>query len=42
MAKEALDKELRDESIYLNRLDRAWRAVDDALDMNRDDLLLLV
>ena len=42
MAKEALDKDLRDESAYLHRFDRAWRAVDDALDMNRDDLLLLV
>ncbi len=42
MAQEALDKDLRDESTYLLRFDRAWRAVNDQLDMNNDDLLLLV
>lgn len=42
MAQEALEKDLQDESAYLQRFDRAWRAVNDALDMNNDDLLLLV
>jgi hypothetical protein len=42
MAQEALVHDLRDESDYLHRFDRVYQAVNDAVDMNNNDLVLLV
>ena len=42
MAQEALDRDLQNESAFLQRFDRAYRAVNDAVDMNNDDLVLMV
>ena len=42
MAHEALDKDLRGESAFLARFDRVYKAVNDAIDMNGNDLALLV
>ncbi len=42
MAQEALDRDLRDESAFLHNFDRAYRAVNEAVDMNNNDLVLLV
>lgn len=42
MASEALDHDLRAESEFLQRFDRVYRAVNDAVDMNNNDLVLLV
>ena len=42
MAQEALDKDLRGESEFLVRFDRVYQAVNDAIDMNGNDLALLV
>lgn len=42
MAQEALDKDLRGESEFLARFDRVYKAVNDAIDMNGNDLALLV
>jgi len=42
MAQEALDRDLHDESHFLQRFDRAYRAVNDAVDMNNDDLVLMI
>lgn len=42
MASEALDHDLRAESAYLQRFDQVYKAVNDAVDMNNNDLVLLV
>ena len=42
MAQEALDKDLRGESEFLVRFDRVYKSVNDAIDMNGNDLALLV
>lgn len=42
MAQEAFDKDLRGESAFLARFDRVYKAVNDAIDMNGNDLALLV
>lgn len=42
MASEALDQDLRDESDFLLRFDIVYKAVNDAVDMNNNDLVLLV
>ena len=42
MAHEALEKDLREESDYLLRFDRLYRALNEAIDMNNNDLTLLV
>ena len=42
MASEALDQDLRDESAFLQRFDLVYKAVNDAVDMNNNDLVLLV
>jgi len=42
MASEALDHDLRDESAFLCRFDAVYKAVNDAIDMNNNDLVLLV
>ncbi|MCK9213928.1 MAG: hypothetical protein WA134_07305 [Rhodoferax sp.] len=42
MASEALDHDLRDESAFLHRFDLVYKAINDALDMNNNDLILLV
>jgi len=42
MASEALDHDLRDESAFLHRFDRVYKAVNDVVDMNNNDLVLLV
>ncbi|MDP2769146.1 MAG: hypothetical protein Q8O81_04840 [Giesbergeria sp.] len=42
MAQEALDKDLRGESEFLARFDRVYKAVNDAIEMNGNDLALLV
>jgi len=42
MASEALDHDLREESAFLQRFDHVYRAVNDAVDMNNNDLVLLV
>ncbi len=42
MASEALDQDLRDESAFLHRFDLVYKAINDALDMNNNDLVLLV
>lgn len=42
MASEALDHDLRDESAFLRRFDAVYKAVNDAVDMNNNDLVLLV
>lgn len=42
MASEALDHDLRDESVFLRRFDAVYKAVNDAVDMNNNDLVLLV
>lgn len=42
MAQEALDKDLRGESEFLARFDRVHNVVNDAIDMNENDLALLV
>jgi len=42
MASEALDHDLRDESAFLQRFDLVYKAVNDAVDMNNNDLVLLV
>lgn len=39
---EALEHNLRDESTFLHRFDRVYQAVNDAVDMNNNDLVLLV
>ncbi len=42
MAQEALDRDLQNESAFLPRFDQAYRAVNDAVDMNNDDLVLMI
>ena len=42
MAQEALDRDLQNESVFLQRFDQAYRAVNDAVDMNNDDLVLMI
>lgn len=42
MAREALEQDLRDECAFLHRFDRAWRAANEAVDMNNADLVVLV
>jgi hypothetical protein len=42
MAQEALEKDLQGESDFLVRFDRVYKAVNDAIDMNGNDLALLV
>ena len=42
MASDALDHDLRDESAFLHRFDVVYTAVNDAIDMNNNDLVLLV
>jgi len=42
MASEALDQDLREESTFLHRFDLVYKALNDALDMNNNDLVLLV
>lgn len=42
MAHEALDKDLRGESAFLARFDRVYKAVNDAIDINGNDLAPLV
>ena len=42
MASEALDHDLREESEFLHRFDVVYQAVNDAVDMNNNDLTLLV
>lgn len=42
MAQQALDHDLRDESDFLRKFDVAYRAVNEAIDMNNNDLVLLV
>lgn len=42
MSSEALDHDLRDESEFLRRFDAVYKAVNDAVDMNNNDLVLLV
>lgn len=42
MAQEALDLDLRQESDFLRRFDAVYKAVDDDLDMNNNDLTLMV
>lgn len=42
MAQEALDRDLQNESAFLQRFDQAYRAVNDAVDMNNDDLVLMI
>ena len=42
MAREALEQDLRDECAFLLRFDRAWRAANEAVDMNNADLVVLV
>lgn len=42
MASEALDHDLRDESEFLRRFDIVYKAVNDAVDMNNNDLVVLV
>ena len=42
MAQEALDHDLRSETDYLTRFDRAYTAVNQAVDMNGNDLVNLV
>ena len=42
MASEALERDLRDESVFLHRFDLVYKAVNDAVDMNNNDLVLLV
>jgi hypothetical protein len=42
MASDALDHDLRDESEFLRRFDVVYKAVNDAVDMNNNDLVLLV
>ena len=37
-----LDHDLRAESVFLRRFDRVYKAVNDAVDMNNNDLVLLV
>lgn len=42
MASEALDQDLRQESLFLRRFDLVYKAVNAAVDMNNNDLVLLV
>lgn len=42
MASEALEHDLRDESEFLQRFDLVYKAVNDAVDMNNNDLVLLI
>ena len=42
MAQEALDRDVQNESAFLQSFDQAYRAVNDAVDMNNDDLVLLI
>ena len=42
MAKESLDLDLRNESAFLMKFDKAYKAVNDELDMNNNDLTLAV
>lgn len=42
MATEALEHDLQDESVFLRRFDVVYQAVNDAVDMNNNDLVLLV
>lgn len=42
MASEALEHDLRGESVFLRRFDLVYQAVNDAVDMNNNDLVLLV
>ena len=42
MAAEALDHDLRNESAFLHRFDVVYTAVNDAIDINNNDLVLLV
>ena len=42
MAQEALDHDLQDESDFLRKFDLTYRAVNDAIDMNNNDLVFLV
>jgi hypothetical protein len=42
MAAEAFDRDLRDESAFLQRFDLVYKVVNDAVDMNNNDLVLLV
>ncbi len=42
MASEALEHDLRDESDFLRRFDLVYKAVNEALDMNNNDLVVLV
>lgn len=42
MAAEALEHDLPDESVFLHRFDLVYQAVNDAVDMNNNDLVLLV
>lgn len=42
MASEALEHDLRDESDFLRRFDLVYKAVNEAVDMNNNDLVLLV
>lgn len=42
MAAEALEYDLRDESVFLHRFDTVYRAVNDAIDINNNDLVVLV
>ena len=37
-----LDLDLQNESVFLQRFDQAYRAVNDAVDMNNDDLVLMI
>ncbi|MEI7537635.1 MAG: Fic family protein [Comamonadaceae bacterium] len=42
MAEQALEHDLRDESDFLRTFDIAYRAVNEAIDMNNNDLVLLI
>jgi hypothetical protein len=42
MAREALQQDLRQEMAFLHRYDAIYRVVNDAVDMNNNDLVLLV
>ena len=42
MAQQALEHDLRDESDFLRKFDLAYRAVNEAIDMNNNDLVFLI
>jgi hypothetical protein len=41
MSEQALTRDLREESDFIHRFDRAWRAINDRVDIANNDLVIL-